>query len=251
MRRLVALGICAVLVLAGCGGGSESDSSESASSAAGTTEATTATQPPQQSAGKQKQGKEGEEKESPSVKGGDEDSGSSPESASTVRVPPISSAPTEGSEAPAPGVETVKGGDNSVQTYGTEASEDARTEAAIALQAYLNERLQGDWQAVCSAFASRPMAELDKFIKQIESQGKDVDCASAMAILDKGTAQSQLRQEAQITEVLSFRGDGHVPGDPSYLIFIGPPGQTLYSMPMYFEGGAWKVGLALPSPLPV
>jgi hypothetical protein len=54
-----------------------------------------------------------------------------------------------------------------------------------------------------------------------------------------------------ITEVLSFRGEGDLPGNPSYLIFKGPPGQTLFSMPMYLEGGTWKVGLAQPSELPV
>jgi hypothetical protein len=245
MRRLVALGACAVLVVGGCGGNDESDTATTASS---TTEATTSVlEKSPKSAGGQKQGKEAG---SP-VKGTEKEHDSSSKSASLVRVPSISSAPVEGSESPAPGVKTVKGGDNSVQTYGTEASEDARTEAAIALQAFLNARLQGDWEGICSALAQPALAQLDKFIKQQQSEGKDLGCADALAFLDEGTAQSQLRSEATITEVLSFRGDGHVPGDPSYLIFIGPPGETLYSMPMYLEGRSWKVGLALPSPLPV
>ncbi len=249
MRCLLALGVCAVLALGGCGGDGDD---ESASTASGTTETSASqNQKPSQSSAGQKQGKEAKEKESSAAKNAEHEGGSSSESASTVRVPPISSAPVEGSEEPAPGVKTVKGGDNSVQTYGTEASDSERTEAAIALQAFLNERLEGDWEGVCSALASRARAQIDKFAQQLQDQGKDVGCAGTMAILDEGTAQSQLRQEATITEVLSFRGDGHVPGDPSYLIFIGPPGQTLYSMPMYFEGGSWKVGMALPSELPV
>jgi hypothetical protein len=250
MRRLfLALGICAALVLGGCG---DSDSSsDTAATASGETEASVP-QPPdrsalsQQSKGMEKRGK-GKEGSS---KGANEGQASS-KSTRMVRVPPISSAPTEGSEAPAPGVKTVKGGDNSVQTYGVEASDDARTEAAIALQAFLNARLKEDWEGVCEAFAQPARAQIDIFIKQLEGKGKELGCAGAMAVLDKGAAQSQLRQEAQITEVLSFRGDGHVPGDPSYLIFIGPPESTLYSMPMYLEEGAWKVGLALPSELPV
>ncbi len=254
MRQLLALGVCAVLALGGCGG--DSSDSESASTAVSPTEATTATQPSDQSAGGREGGKdeekqgEGRQTDGSSAKGAEMTS-SSKQSTATVKVPPISSAPTEGSEEPAPGVKTVKGGDNSVQTYGTEASDSERTEAAIALQAFLNERLEGDWEGVCSALASRARAQIDKFAQQLQDQGKDVGCAGTMAVLDEGTAQSQLRSEAQITEVLSFRGDGHVPGDPSYLIFIGPPGKTLYSMPMYFEGGSWKVGMALPSPLPV
>ncbi len=252
MRRLVALGVCAALVLGGCGG--DSSDSESASTAASTAE--TSPQPSDQSATRREGGKdeekqgEGRQTDGSSAKGAEKTS-SAKQSPATVKVPPISSAPTEGSESPAPGVKTVKGGDNSVQTYGTEASDSERTEAAIALQAFLNERLEGDWEGVCSALASRARAQIDEFIKQLESQGKDVGCAGTMAILDQGTAQSQLRQEATITEVLSFRGDGHVPGNPSYLIFIGPPGSTLYSMPMYFEEGGWKVGMALPSELPV
>jgi hypothetical protein len=251
MRRLVALGICATLALGGCGGSDSDSSSDTAATASGETQASTI-QPSHQSASGQKQGEEGkgQEKES-SAANSTEKTSSSKQSPATVKVPPISSAPTEGSEAPAPGVETVKGGDNSVQTYGTEASEDARTEAAIALQAFLNARLKEDWEGVCAAFARPARAQIDKFIEQLESKGKELGCAGAMAVLDKGAAQSQLRQEAQITEVLSFRGDGHVPGDPSYLIFIGRPESTLYSMPMYLEGGTWKVGLALPSELPV
>ncbi len=250
MRRLVALGVCAVLALGGCGGGSDTDT---ASTAVGEAEVTTSVpEKSSKSAAEQKQGKEakGIEKESSAAKNAEKDGGSS-KSARMVRVPPISSSPIEGSEEPAPGVKTVKGGDNSVQTYGTEASDSERTEAAVALQAFLNERLEGDWEGVCSALASRALAQIDKFAQQLQDRGKEVGCAGTMAILDQGTAQSQLRQEAQITEVLSFRGDGHVPGNPSYLIFVGPPGSTLYSMPMYLEGGGWKVGMALPSELPV
>jgi hypothetical protein len=248
MRRLLALGVCVAALLSGCGGDGDSDSTDTAAGETGAT--TTVPERSPESVGGQDEGKE---KASPAAKGAEQDSGSSqsPQSTKMVRVPPISSAPTEGSEAPAPGVETVKGGDNSVQTYGTEASEEERTEAAIALQAFLNARLQGDWEGICEALAQPALAQLDKFIKRAQSEGKDVGCAGALAILDQGTAQSQLRQEAEITEVLSFRGGGHIPSDPSYLIFIGPPGKTLYSMPMYLEGGTWKVGMALPSPLPV
>jgi hypothetical protein len=243
MRWLLAVGLCAALALAGCGGGSDT-----ASAPLSTTQAT-ATQPSHEGATSQKKAK-AKQPGGSATKGGDKDNDSSPRSPSMVKVPPISSAAVAGSKAPAPGVKTVKGGDNSVQTYGVEAEESARTEAAIALQAYLNARQQEDWASACSALAQRPKEQLEKLTQQLRSQGKDASgCAGAMAAFGQGTGGSS--QEPTITEVLSFRGEGDVPGDPSYLIFTGPPGSTLYSMPMYLEGGGWKVGLAQPSELPV
>ncbi|MGH2973351.1 MAG: hypothetical protein ACRDLL_00570 [Solirubrobacterales bacterium] len=247
MRLLLAVGVCVVLGVAGCGG---DGGSNTASAPASTTEGTQAATP-QRSQHRALQGDEGKGKEADrsAAKGGGKD-GASPKSASLVKAPPISSAPIAGSKAPAPGVKTVKGGDNSVQTYGTEADESVRIEAAIALQAYLNARSQEDWGSACSYLAQRPTAQLEKLTSQLQSQGKDTaGCAAAMAALGKGA--SQKREEPTITEVLSFRGEGDVPGNPSYLIFTGPPASTLYSMPMYLEEGGWKVGLALPSELPV
>jgi hypothetical protein len=188
---------------------------------------------------------------SSTAKGGNKDnSSSSPKHIKLVRVPPISSAPKAGSRHPAPGVKTVKGGDNSVQEYGVEADESERTEAAIALQGYLNARAQEDWSTACSLLAKKPMEQLERLQSAAAKQGKELNgCAATMALLREGEAQSL--EQAQITEVLSFRGEGDISGNPSYLIFTGPPGQTLFSMPMYLQGGAWKVGLARPSELPV
>jgi hypothetical protein len=147
-------------------------------------------------------------------------------------------------------VKTVAGGDNSVQEYGVEADESARTEAAIVLQAYLNARAEEDWGSACSFLAKRPAEQLERVQRSAAKQGTDLNgCAATMALLKEDRA--RLREGATITEVLSFRGEGDVSGDPSYLIFTAPPGATLYSMPMYLEDGAWKVGLARPTELPV
>jgi hypothetical protein len=147
-------------------------------------------------------------------------------------------------------VKTVPGADNSVQEYGVEADPSARTEAAIALQAYLNARAREDWGSACSLLAQRPTEQLERLARSAAKQGTDLNgCPATMALLKEGGA--QLREGARITEVLSFRGEGDVSGNPSYLIFTAPPATTLYSMPMYSQGGAWKVGLARPAELPV
>jgi hypothetical protein len=251
MRRLLAAAICAALALGGCGGAS-SDSPSTASAPSSTAQDTSAPsvpQPSRRSAAGQAKGK-ARQPDGSAAKG--KTASSSTHSAAMVKVPPISSAPVAGSKAPAPGVKTVKGGDDSVQTYGVEADSSARTEAAIALQAYLDDRLGEDWQGACSLLAQKPKEQLGKFEEQLQSQGKGTSgCAAVLAALGEGTPQSQLQEEATIEEVLSFRGQGDIAGDPSYLIFTGPPGSTLYSMPMYFEAGGWKVGLAQPSELPV
>ena len=247
-RALLALAVCAgVLALDGCGG-----SSDSASTTAGTSEATSAipaVQPSPQSTtaqqaekGKQEKGKQAGKGSTTKPNDSPQQSPNASKHAKPVKPPAISSRPTAGSKHPAPGVKTVSGGDNSVQEYGVEAGESARREASIALATYLSARAEGNWSAACSLLARQPIEQLEKLA------GHKAGCAEVLAGTAKGT---QSQPGSAITEVLSLRGEGDISGDPSYLIFTGPPGQTLFSMPMYLQGGAWKVGLAQPSELPV
>jgi hypothetical protein len=140
-------------------------------------------------------------------------------------------------------VKTVPGADNSVQEYGVEADESSRREAAITLQAYLNARAEEDWGAACAYLAQRPIEQLQRVQSAAAKQGTKLNgCPPTLALLKEG--EGQLSEQAQITEVLSLRGGGDISGDPSYLIYTAPPARTLFSMPMYSQGGAWKVGLA-------
>lgn len=251
MRPLLVLAVCgALLVLGGCGGG---DSGDSASTAASTRPETTTTPQPSKpgaTATSQEKSKQAKSPTTSKRKGSQGQNSGAEKSPKLVRVPPISSAAVAGSRAPAPGVKIVKGADNSVQEYGVEADESSRREAAIALQAYLNARAREDWPSACTYLAQRPMEQLERLQKAAAKQGKSLGgCAATMALLKEGEAQSL--EQASIAEVLSFRGGGDVSGDPSYLIFTAPPAQTLYSMPMYLEEGAWKVGLARAAELPV
>jgi hypothetical protein len=249
-RGLLALAVCLALALGGCGGGG-SDSASTASTTPDTASTTPhssqqSTTAPQPEKSRQAKGSTAAKDQSSKEQG----NGGPKKHLKLVKVPAISSAAVAGSRRPAPGVKTVPGGDNSVQEYGVEADESERREAAIALQAYLNARAEGDWSAACSYLAQRPMEQLEKMQSAAAKQGKDLSgCAATMALLKEGEAQAI--EQARITEVLSFRGEGDISGNPSYLIFTGPPGNTLFSMPMYLQGGAWKVGLAQPSELPV
>ena len=257
MRALLALSICAAVALGGCGGG-ESETASTTTSASTTTTAPAATaqdsatapRPSQQSATGQKENHKHKASDGSAAKAKAKAASSLP-TPKAVKPPPISSAPVAGTKAPAPGVKTVKGADDSVQTYGVESNSSARTEAAIALQAYLDQRRREDWAGACEALAQRPKQQLEKLAKSLSAQGKETSgCAAAMAALGEAAPGSPQPPGTTITEVLSLRGEGDVSGDPSYLIFTGPPAKTLYSMPMYFEGG-WKIGLAVPAELPL
>ena len=245
-RALLVFGVCVAVVLGGCGGGDDG-ASTSSSTAEETTNATTAPQPSKRSTAAKEEAKSNQDSKggSTAAKGKSsqqQTNGDSNKLPKPVKAPAISSAPKTGSKSPAPGVKTVPGGDNSVQEYGVEADESARREASIALATYLNARAAEDWGSACSLLAQRPTEQLE------ELSGHKAACAEVLA--GAGKEASSLPGSA-ITEVLSLRGEGEIPGNPSYLIFTGPPGKTLFSMPMYLQGGAWKVGLAQPSELPV
>ena len=133
-------------------------------------------------------------------------------------------------------MKTVKDGDNSVQEYGVESGSSERREASIALQAYLDARADEDWGTACSLLAKKPMEQLERLQAAAAKQGKKLEgCPATMALLREGEARAE--EQSTITEVLSFRGGGDISGDPSYLLYVAPPGNTLFSMPMYFEGG--------------
>jgi hypothetical protein len=254
---LLVLGVCVVLGVGGCGGGdddastssvSESTTSASQPSTQNTTPTAQGEEKGQQGQGSARQGNGKANGSGAGPKQGNESSNSS--SKPRTKVPAISSAPTAGSRKPAPGVKTVKDGDNSVQEYGVESGGSERREASIALQAYLNARAEEAWGTACSYLAKRPTEQLERLQQAAAKQGQKLDgCPATMALLKEGEAQEEAG--TVITEVLSFRGGGDISGDPSYLLYLAPPGRTLFSMPMYFEGGSWKVGLARAAELPV
>jgi hypothetical protein len=125
---------------------------------------------------------------------------------------------------------TVKGGDNSVQEFGAEASESELQEAAAALHGFLDARTERNWAAACTY--------LDAAVKQSFAglgTAPARPCATSLAALTGKTSSSTLR-EAAVADVGSLRAEG----DRGFLIYRGAGG-GVYAIPVAREHDAWKV----------
>ncbi len=204
--------ILSTALLAGCGGGGEGTGDTSSAPSSSTQPATTKKAgeagSPNPSTGKQVEQRE---------------------------APPDLPPPAPGSKAAAPGVPTSKQGDNSIQTWGLEASDAEREEATTTVQRYLDARAADNWSTVCRLLAAKARQEQEQF-------GAGAGCAKAMASFAADASPAILREEANI-EVLSFRvGDKY-----TFLIYRRPDG--IFATALTQEGGAWRLISVTPNPL--
>jgi hypothetical protein len=143
--------------------------------------------------------------------------------------------PQEGSKAAAPGVPTSPHGDNSIQTYGLEASGAERERVSALVRSYLDARVAGDWAAVCALLAAKARAEQSRF-------GGGASCAKAMRSFAAEASPGVLAEEAEI-EVLSLRQGTRY----AFLIYRRPDG--IFAIPLTREGGGWRLVLVTPTPV--
>jgi hypothetical protein len=133
----------------------------------------------------------------------------------------------------------AKGGDNSIQEFGSESSGDEFAEAAAALHGYLDARAAGSWAAACDYIAPG----FAKSVSSLAQGSEEVGCPKLLAQLSAGVPAAALR-EAAIADVGSLRAEG----DSGFVIFTGRGGET-YFMPMSHQGGRWRVAALAPSAL--
>jgi hypothetical protein len=133
----------------------------------------------------------------------------------------------------------VKGGDNSVQEFGSEAEPSALEAAAQALHNFLDARAAGDWDAACEYMSEATVASFERLGARGEQSGS-ASCGETLAGLINPNAKQALKEEAEIADVGSLR----VEGKQAFVIYTGIDG-TVMAMPMANEAGEWKVaGLA-------
>ncbi len=176
---------------------------------------------------------------------GQEESGAVEASPNPARQDVPVGSPTPGSKAVAPGVPVVKGGDNSIQTFGTEAEEAPRDQAVSNLLAYRDARLAGRFARACALASAEFRDQLVQLIASAKVKGgaeKPEGCADILALFTPERDKAALRERFQLSEVLSFRarGDGY-----AYLIFKGAGGKPMF-IAMADDEGRWKVNVPEP-----
>jgi len=130
----------------------------------------------------------------------------------------------------------VNGGDNSVQEYGTEAGEGELREAAEVTHAYLVARYAGEWRRACSLLSAKIAEQLERLVEE-SAKRRGKGCAAALAAVAGSLPAGVRRQQAGV-DAASLRRQG----EQGFLIYTGPPGKSVYSMPLRREDGEWKVG---------
>lgn len=214
------LALVAALALAGCGGSSSTSSTQSSAPTP-----TVATQP---------KSAEGQEAGSHARRVVPHES-SRP---APTDPDPLSN---EGSSAPAPGVPTAKGGDNSIQTYGLEASSSERVEVASLVQAYLGAQAAGHWSEACSLLSTRIRRNLEALGRRVKDHA--LGCEKTMAALTARVPRATLHRAAEI-HVLSLRARGA----RAFAIYRDGTERPC-KLPLVREGGSWKVAAVAGSPL--
>lgn len=137
----------------------------------------------------------------------------------------------------------VKGGDNSVQEFGSEADTSERDAAAVVLHNFLDARAAGDWPAACSYMTRSTI----KSFEELGAQSKRIEDTSCPGVLEKLTSlavKKAMRDEADQADVGSLR----IEGDRGFIIYRGPD-NTVLAMPMANEDGVWKVTSLAGTPL--
>ncbi len=138
----------------------------------------------------------------------------------------------------------VKGGDNSVQDYGGEAEESELREVATRVHSFYVARVAGEWARACSYLAKSTIEGFEKLAAGAP-QLKDKGCAGVLDALTESPSPSLQRQLTTV-DAAALRSEG----EQAFLLYTGPPGKTVYSMPLRLEDGEWKLGALNGSALP-
>jgi hypothetical protein len=138
----------------------------------------------------------------------------------------------------------AKGGDNSVQEYGSEAEETELREAAELVHSFYVARIAEEWGRVCSYLSKHALESFEQLAAQTP-QLKGKGCAPILAALSEPLS-PPLQRATTTVDAHALRHEG----SQAFLIYTGPPGETIYSMPLSTEGGVWKVGALSGSALP-
>ena len=131
---------------------------------------------------------------------------------------------------------TVKGGDNSVEEYGEEAGATELRQVAESVHSFFVARVREEWTRACALLDASVRQGLEKLAAQsLESKGKG--CPGGLATATKPIS-PVLARDLTTMDAAALRHEG----ERAYLIYTGPPGQTVYAMPLVDEDDTWMLG---------
>lgn len=164
--------------------------------------------------------------------GGDEESTSTPSagSASGATTTQTNPAAPAGDAAEHGVGEVHRGGEASIEEFGSEAEGSEREAVLAVFTGYLNAIAEEDYPAACSHLAATVRSSLT----QLAGEASRSACAALLPKLLAPTAPRIAHEQAngRITKV-------RAEGDRAFVVFRAP-GAELYQLTMIEEGGEWK-----------
>jgi hypothetical protein len=129
------------------------------------------------------------------------------------------------------GYKAPPGGDNSIQTFGSEAPESEEEEIVTSMRSFLRALASLDYQAICDGITS---SNREAFVKLLQAEKKAGTCESVLqGLLQRGSAEEA--QKAANGVVYQVR----VEGENAFVLFTPEDGVASYFV-MKKEGGTWK-----------
>jgi hypothetical protein len=243
--------ILAALALGSCGGSGAGDSAAGTSAPAGSRTETTGSEPAPAGATSESASAPGSSgSSSPATSAGPGSSSGAPLTRASARraehrAEAVQAARhralTKKAGAAAPFL--VAQGDNSIPTYGSQASGSELSEATASLSSYLQARAAGDWARACSLMSA-------SVAKQVALLGGEAGAGKPSC----GIAYAKLSERVPAPQRVSPLTGGlaalRVEADKAFALFYGPREQQ-YMMPMVSEGGTWKANQIEPIPYPI
>jgi hypothetical protein len=133
----------------------------------------------------------------------------------------------------------IRGGDNAIQTFGREASEEERERVSKLIHAWMKARAVQNWAKDCSYFSRSYIHNLIKTDAMVVSHGKVKNCAQGLAFFGHQASGSYKNNLAGPIESFRVR-EGH-----GYAQYHGSDGHD-WIVPLLREDGKWWIAIATP-----
>lgn len=123
------------------------------------------------------------------------------------------------------------GGDDSIQTYGSEASDEEKSEIVTAMRSFLNALADSDYEGVCAGTTEESRKALEQLGGAQDPAGKSCPTVLESVLISRA---EETRNSAEATVTSVRVGDGN-----AFVIF-DPSGEPTRFFTMKEEDGEWK-----------